>query len=496
MKLIDRLEKAKEFWFLIFVLLVFFLLRLPSLFEPYWYGDEGIYQVIGISLEQGRLLYRDIWDNKPPLLYLVYFLFSSDQFALRSASLVFGLLSTIAFFFLAKQLFPSQRKSIFLSVFLFAILFATPFLEGNIANAENFMLLPILLSAVLVFSAPPLRNKMTLSLAGILLSLAFLFKAVSVFDFLAFFFFLFVFSEDKKSLLLRMKEIAPLVFGFALPVAFTAGFFLIQGIFWDFFNAAFRQMVGYVGYGNRFIIGQGLLFLKLILLTAFLGFIFLKRNVFSKTALFILIWLAFSLFNALFAQRPYTHYLLVLLPSFLLFFGLIIRGNFFREGVFIAGQAKNTRGATLVLFVLLIFLIFSNFRFYTKIIPYYQNFIAFTLGKKSVTDYRAFFDRNTPRDYAISEFLKMNMKEKDEVFIWGNNAQVYKLVGKPPPGRFTVAYHITATPLTIEETKIVLQRKQPRFIVVMPKQALIPYSLTVYSLRFVIDEVLIYEKTF
>ena len=72
MKIIAKIEKAKDFWFLLIVSFFFFILRFPSLFEPYWYGDEGIYQVLGMVIRKGGLLYRDIWDNKPPFLYFIY----------------------------------------------------------------------------------------------------------------------------------------------------------------------------------------------------------------------------------------------------------------------------------------------------------------------------------------------------------------------------------------------------------------------------------------
>ncbi|HEX8932414.1 MAG TPA: hypothetical protein VF810_04620, partial [Patescibacteria group bacterium] len=71
MKIIKNIEKSKLFWYLFSISLIFFLLRLPSLIEPDWYGDEGIYQTIGMALHKGSFLYTQIWDNKPPLLYLV-----------------------------------------------------------------------------------------------------------------------------------------------------------------------------------------------------------------------------------------------------------------------------------------------------------------------------------------------------------------------------------------------------------------------------------------
>ena len=115
-------------------------MRLPSLFEPDWYGDEGIYQILGMAIRAGRLLYRDIFDNKPPLLYLLYSFVYSDEFMIRLLSLIFGLLIGYGIFYLSKN-YLTMQKQVYIYTLLFAVLFGLPLIEGNIANAENFMLL-------------------------------------------------------------------------------------------------------------------------------------------------------------------------------------------------------------------------------------------------------------------------------------------------------------------------------------------------------------------
>ena len=128
-------SKPSELFFLLCSSLVFFLLRFPSLFEPHWYGDEGIYQAIGYALNNGRELYSTIWDNKPPLLYVLYAVFNSDQFTLRSLSLLAGISSIIAFFFLAKKIYRT-RNGVIVSTLLFSILFALPTFEGGIQREK------------------------------------------------------------------------------------------------------------------------------------------------------------------------------------------------------------------------------------------------------------------------------------------------------------------------------------------------------------------------
>src|SRR3989344_1324016 len=451
-------------WFLIIISFVFFLLRLPSLLEPHWYGDEGIYQAIGMSINNGSLLYKDIWDNKPPFLYLLYAIFRSDQFTVRFVSLIFGLLSVIVFFFLSKKLFsgpPGSTKVHFLT------------------------------TTLLIFSMS--SRKFKLFLAGILVSLAFLFKIVAVFDFLAFLTFFFILNlplkfnvslkKEKKFLVTFAQKAAPYIFGFLIPIFIVILFFLINGAIADLFKATFSSNVGYVGWKNKLIIPQGLLIVKSILLLTSIVFIAKKRELLDKKLIFILLWFVFSLFNAFFSERPYTHYLLVLIPSFSLMLGLLFWKNSFRRLI-------------AALLVVSIVLVFKNFDFYKKTVVYYQNFTSFVLGAKSVSSYRAFFDKRTPIDYEIAMYIKSKIRKKDSIFVWGNNAQLYKMIERVPPGKYIVAYHITGYKDGLENTKEAVDSVKPRFIIIMPDQKPIPFALNRYSERFNINRVVIYESLF
>jgi len=515
MRFLQKLEKQTSTWFLIVLCFTFFLLRLPSLFEPLWYGDEGIYEVIGNALRQGRVLYSGIWDNKPPLLYYIYALFHGDQSSVRLLSLLFGIASIIVFFFLSKKLFQVEKIT-YITTAIFALLFATPLLEGNIANAENFMILPIGVSALVLINAIDKKNPKSeirnpklnrfellnfehlnivsifdirysnLFIAGLFLGIAFLIKVVAIFDFSAFFIFLFIIQY--KSLQGIRHQIIPLLSflaGFIMPILLTCLFFLLQGNFGDFIQSAFANNVGYVAYKNAYIIPQGLLVIKLIVLAGFLFFLFFKRSRLSQKQLFILIWLAFSVFNALFSQRPYTHYLLVLLMSSSLYIGFFFSDKKLRSLWIISG------------IIMTVFLI-KNFSSgdIRKVFAYYGNFLQFLFQQKTTDAYRGFFDKATPRDYTLAAYMNENKRQTDTIFVWGNNAQMYKLTNTLPPGRFIVVYHISQSQNTVKETYYALQKNFPRYIITFPISQQIPYSLMRYRERFSFDGTTIYERIF
>ncbi len=486
---------SAEFEFLLAISTVFAILRIPSLVEPDWYGDEGIYQVIGMALKQGRFLYREIWDNKPPMLYLIYSVVNGDLFYTRLLSLISGIISVIFIFFLAKKLFK-KRISIYLSTTIFAILFSLPLIEGNIANAENFMLAPIILSALLILS----NKSINYFLAGLLLSFAFLTKIVAVFDFAAFFiviFFLRVYDNfsiksiynyfqsflKNKKIIFNFKDEMFFAVSFVFPIILVFVFFTIKGAFNDFYTATFSQNVGYVGYGNYFIFPMGRLILKLILLFLVILIVIIFRSKLGKNGFFIFIWLMFSLFNCLFSERPYTHYMLVLLPSFCLFIGYLI-------------ENKKLLILNSFILVLLLVIILRSFNLYAKIFPYYSNYINFIINNKSAASYEAFFDRNTPRDYLVAEFIKANTNPDDYIFLWSDSGQIYKLSNKLPPGRYIVSYHITFYKDGISETKNAIDKFRPKYIIATKQINPIYYLLRNYGYKLSIKNASVYERQF
>ncbi len=496
-KIIDAINNAisfKEKIFIIFIVTSFFFLRLPSLIEPYWYGDEGIYEVMGMAMREGRLLYAGIWDNKPPLLYIIYAIFDGDQFYVRLLSLIFGVLSILALYLLSTKLFKSVKARI-AAVSFYAILFGIPSLEGNIANAENFMHLPVILAFYFAFSSRKSLNFRTYIISGILLSFAFLIKIVAVFDLAAIFFALFVlriYDEVKidhakitfhvRKIIKGFEQETILVISFLIPVVLTAVYFWLYGAYGDFFRASFSQNVGYVGYGNFFLVPMGLIFLKLFILIFSLLILVRYRKTFGVVGVIILSWVIFSLFGTLFSQRPYTHYVLVALPAIALFVGYIF-------------EHKKIVKITIPLFLIVLILIFQVFRLnFKKVVPYYLNYINFVFNEKSLVEYRGFFDRNTPRDYEIAEFIKTKTSKDENVFLWSDSAQIYALSDKLPPGRYMVGYHITFYPEAIEETKKAIEEKKPKYIIQTKEGRQIEHFLDKYTLRYKLNEVKIYER--
>jgi hypothetical protein len=158
-KLLDRLHTPS--WLFILLLIVF-ALRIPSFFEPYSYGDEMIYLTLGQAIRQGVPLYSGVHDNKPPLLYIIAAI-SGRLFWFKAILAIWHLVTVFIFWKLTEVIFPSgpevppsqrpkNQKAQKVTTSIFALLTTLPLLEGNIANAEIFMVGPTILAFYLLLT--------------------------------------------------------------------------------------------------------------------------------------------------------------------------------------------------------------------------------------------------------------------------------------------------------------------------------------------------------
>lgn len=486
MKLVEKIEKSRSFWFLLLASFLFFLLRLPSLFEPVWFQDEGIYQTIGKTLHAGGKMYLDAWDNKPPLLFTIYTFFDGNQTLIKLLSLIFGVLSLILFFILSKKIFG--EKIAFISSALFGLVLATPLIQGNIANTENFMILPIIL-AMLIFVnfIKNDKNKNLIFLSSFILGLAFLLKVLAIFDYLSVFIFLLFLLFPKIKTLNNLKPkietLVKSVFLFFLPLIITSIYFLVRGSFREFSNALLLQNFSYVIPANDFLIPHGLLIIKSILLVSALGIIYVYKDKLKKEYVFIVIWYLFSLYNVFFSQRPYHHYLILLLPSLsiILFLSTIKK---FR----ILFASLGLMGLVIVLFY------FGP----PKSLTYYANFIKFLGGNENLYTYRQYFGRDINKYYEIGKYVKANSKKSDKILIWGDDPQIYSISDRVPAVRYSVIYHMKEYDPNFLITSSGITRNKPKIVVIMSggdrEWQSYPFSLENYKLKITIMGADIYER--
>ena len=455
--------KNKTNLFLLGLIGLTILLRIPALFEPYWHGDEGIYFTVGQRIFSGDLLYGDVYDNKPPIIYLIFGA-AKTIFTVRLISTVWVVATLILIFKFAHQIAQKLklRPLLFAAIsgIVFSILASTPVIEANTSNGELWFILPTTTGMYLLFLHLQKRlPDWELILIGLLFSIATLIKVPAITDFAAAGIMLLIFGKNVKQQ--KIRDVLLIGTGFVFPWIVTSIYFILNNSFSLFYKATFTDTSSYVDYQNRFLIPQGLLIIKGFLTLAVTGlfYIFSKRLGLAKS--FIFIWLTFSLLGALIGGRNYTHYLIQALPAFSLAIGLLA------AEVNLSLKTKIYNQVFYTLVVLIIFKLVVNWVDFPtyQIKNYYKNFIDYKLGNKDYISYIRWFDTRTERLETITSYLKSNTSNDEAIYVWGNEADIYHLSGRRPVGRYITAYHLFSVPGAKEYTLKQLENNPPNYIV-------------------------------
>jgi hypothetical protein len=440
---------------LVGILALVFILRIPSFFEPYYYGDEMVYLTLGQGVRQGLTLYKDIHDNKPPLLYLTAAV-SDNLFWFKVILAFWNIVTIVVFYKLAKLLFEKNQKAQKLATLLFGLLTTLPLLEGLTVNSEVFMIVFTIL-AFLILLKENVKSR-GVFLAGILFGLGTLYKIPAAFDAPVIVLYWLIttgFSNWKKI----FKETLILLAGFAVPIIITFVWYFFKGALPEYIKAAFLQNVGYLSsfrpgdVQKSFLVRNAPLLTRGLVVLIGSAILFIFRHKLSKKFILFSLWTLFALFAITLSERPYPHYIIqVIAPISLLL------ATFFSE--------RSLEQSFTVIPLALAFFVPVYYKFWIyPTTSYYSRFINFAIHRETKAEYFNGFSGTTNRNYEIAQFLVTSSRPSDRVFMWGpDSAAVYALSKRLPPIKYVVDYHILDYSTKVQEAKNIAINP-PKFII-------------------------------
>lgn len=473
-------------WLTIFLFLVL-LLRIPSFFEPFSYGDEMIYLTLGEGIRQGLTLYRDIYDNKPPLLYLVATV-AGSVFWFKVILAAWNLAAVVLFYKLAETLFPKEGRLQKVATIIFGLLTTLPLLEGNIANAELFLIGPVIAAFLLLFRWK--FSDKSFLFAGFSFGVATLFKVPAAFDLPVIVGFLVIKEGISPKLI---KRSALLVVGLLLPLAATFVWYYFKGALPDYFKAAFLQNVGYLSSWRPDDAQKSFLIKNAPLLTragvVALGFLLLwwRKHKLSPEFIFASLWLLTSLFAAALSERPYPHYLIQAVPPAAILLAILF-------------SRKTLEQSLAIIPLTLAFLVPVYYKFWSyPVLPYYVRFVRLATGQINQQQYLASFGNAVPRNYDVAKFLTSTTRPNERVLVWGDSPPVYALARRLPPIKYVADYHIKDFSGN-DEIARALTGNLPAYVVVLPGAPAFPWLTGVLNKKYfplaTFDGAVVYKKVY
>ncbi|MCC6279972.1 MAG: glycosyltransferase family 39 protein [Saprospiraceae bacterium] len=297
--------------------------------------DEGGFAYIGRHLFSD-LLYTNLFDNKLPGLYGLYALFSG-LFGYSPGGIHFGLLicNLAAIWLIYKlfgKLFNDWTGSVSASVF--ALTSLSPNVYGFAAHA-NQLLMPFAIGGLLLLNEGLQNRKIrSISLAGLLLGLAFIIKQqVVTYGVFAGVWLLWQRWHERAAITQTAREIVAFSISAMLPFGLVCLYFLAMGRFndlwiwtvelpaqlgsssvigdrWNIFNIYFSKVIAHF---------------ELIWGFALLGWVALFFSAYNRRArVFGLLFPLFCMASVLIGVAFYQHYFVLCLPAIALLAGVLV----------------------------------------------------------------------------------------------------------------------------------------------------------------------------
>ncbi len=419
--------------------------RLPSLWDPPWVNDEGTYFAVAQAMAHGYRLYTQVWENKPPGIYLVY----AAVYHLAGPSLVtvrvLAALAALAIVFLVALISNQYApRGVTMAAALTAgLLLGVPFLEGTTANAEIFLALCTALAAWLVAA------ERRATLAGGAAGVAILFKAVAGFDALAIVLWL---LSGRRSAVPRF--LAGLIGVVLIAVLLAWQTQILPAMLRD----ALLYDIGYVGHGTAHQV-PWLLVLKLVILGVLA--LYLHRRPFPY------LWLAFATAGALISGRIFGHYFIQVVAPLCISLAHLFRNQTWQvrrvvivlPAVFLAiGLLTSVAGWSLAAG--------GHDSILARRLQYYANFARFAFRLEPYAVYRNQIDDHVARNIQIADTLRHVPPGK--LLVWGNIPWVYVLSDRLPATPYTSAFRQPPIPGETASLQEAIRRSGIVVVVISP----------------------------
>jgi Dolichyl-phosphate-mannose-protein mannosyltransferase len=449
----------------LFLSAVFFAFRLPSLLEPAWYSDEGTYADIGRALLHGAVLYRDVWDNKPPVMYWlaagVISVAGADALAFAVVLCLVVTASAVATWRLARR--GGGVAAATVAALLLIVLMSLPNLQGDVLNAELVGAAAVLWAMALLTGERPRRWQAVL--AGGLLAFAFLAKAVFIVDVgAAVAIPIWWARSNRESWRSGLPVVRQVAAGLLAVLAVAVIVVATTGSIGGLIDVLLRQDVDYVqltnGPGGSILTtitaGSRIVFTLLLLLRVAVPLIGLGLAAWwaSRKGYFwaavLAWWLGCDVAGAMVSDRGFPHYVQQAVGPLAIGAALIAVALWRRRGLARPAAVLAVLLTWPVLELALVLpraeVAFAESRPFpplevdgfrtSQVGQYYRLSWDKLTGKVSKQTYESFFPTDLVRRRTVVDLFRQNSRPGDRVFVWGIVHWAYAFSDRQPAGRY------------------------------------------------------------
>lgn len=485
----DLSASATSRWWLLAALAIVvlvFALRVPGVVQPIG-PDQGVYATIGWGLGQGLTLYRDLWEQKPPGIYLTYWL----AFAVlgTKVSTIFWLeylaaALTVGFVFdTGRRLLSARFGAIAAAVLAVGAMPAARFDYGGFLErsvTETFISALAAAAAWATVVAVTRGRARWMFAAGFLVGLAFVFKQTALIYWPAFLLWAWLVSDARTARRLALLSVP----GLAIVPTAALIWLLAQGVLGDAWGAFVEYNVAYLAIGDQGIAGTALRFAQEVwrrvrgdevwalgALSACIAVLSWRwrSTPAGRVGLLGVVWLGAALVAvAANGPRLFTTYFVPSLVPLCLLFAWLLHQT-------IGAPARSRRVAGVVLLALagVLAVRAGSVRRAMNSTSWDARHLFGQIGREAYLD--RFRSRSTQAFSAaenerLAAYVQAHTTPDEKIFVFGMTAGTYFMSGRLPASRFLFAYPAVSNmggrpEFRVETLAAELARTKARYII-------------------------------
>ena len=175
---------------LLIIFLFILIIRIPYVNNYVFISDEAVFLSVADSINRGQVIYKDNWDFKPPVLYLVFAailsIFPHSILTIKIFTIIISLLTCTMVFLISSEIFPGNTPLVI--TFIYGIYASNNDIIGLSSVCEVFTVLPVTIAIYKILKAMKTQSdshrQCFLFLCGIAFGVAFFIKYNVLFEIL------------------------------------------------------------------------------------------------------------------------------------------------------------------------------------------------------------------------------------------------------------------------------------------------------------------------
>lgn len=433
-KLNNILNKIRKYTSYIFLFIIVFIISLIYLDSSPLYKnmipdiDSSVFQVMGKGMLENKIIYKDLFDHKGPIVYIINALafLISDKYGMFIIEVIIAYIGTV-FIFKTARIILSKNISIFASLLYILISFKY-FYGGNFTEEYAITFMSIAMYYIIKILHSKENNKLNWIMIGTTFAITFLIKPTYCTIWAVFGIVQLICSIKDKKIKELIKAIGYMLFGILIIAIPIIIYLIVNGAMDSFIDAYFLMNIKYSKSTMlQKIKGLLLLFLGykylryLILMLISNIVILISKKINKRTKVFVTLFFIISTILTGWAPAAYNHYLIQLAPCFAL--EIIIAIYIINEKI----KEKDLKNFKIIKELPL--KLISTMALICVMILISVKLVSFSKGMKYKNYCHEGF-RNL-----ISE-IKNNIGKDDGILVLGNNSYYYLLFDKIPETKY------------------------------------------------------------